>query len=256
MSPLIIPGKMVLKQQTVDFWTPSYITTSVWYDASDSGTIVETSGRITEWKDKSGNGNDATRDPSPAPKLTTSAINGLDVVEFDPPGDSYNILILDSQLSNIEHIFFVAKKNNVNDSSVVLMSNSNDIRGVNFGANSGSNFVVQQLTPTLSTATRNVWHIAEIKTDGTTATLGIDGGRSSAADGDKMIVGRIGFYTNPNSNFARQYSFRGQIGEIVLFSSALTDLDRLKMEGYLAHKWGLTANLPSDHPYKTGAPTV
>ena len=25
-------------------------------------------------------------------------------------------------------------------------------------------------------------------------------------------------------------------------------------EGYLAHKWGLTSNLPSDHPYKNNAP--
>ena len=26
---------------------------------------------------------------------------------------------------------------------------------------------------------------------------------------------------------------------------------RQNMEGYLAHKWGLLDNLPSDHPYKT-----
>ncbi len=30
--------------------------------------------------------------------------------------------------------------------------------------------------------------------------------------------------------------------------------DRQKREGYRAHRWGLTANLPSDHPYKTAAP--
>lgn len=29
---------------------------------------------------------------------------------------------------------------------------------------------------------------------------------------------------------------------------------RLKMEGYLAHKWGLTANLPTNHPYKSYPP--
>jgi hypothetical protein len=26
------------------------------------------------------------------------------------------------------------------------------------------------------------------------------------------------------------------------------------IEGYLAHKWGLTGNLPGGHPYKTVAP--
>jgi hypothetical protein len=42
--------------------------------------------------------------------------------------------------------------------------------------------------------------------------------------------------------------------EIVLVSSVITITNRQKLEGYLAHKWGLTANLPSDHPYKTVAP--
>jgi hypothetical protein len=29
-----------------------------------------------------------------------------------------------------------------------------------------------------------------------------------------------------------------------------------KLEGYLAHKWGLTANLPVGHDFKNTAPTV
>ena len=34
-----------------------------------------------------------------------------------------------------------------------------------------------------------------------------------------------------------------------------TDLtDLIKAEGYLAHKWGLTASLPSGHAYKNNAP--
>ena len=28
-----------------------------------------------------------------------------------------------------------------------------------------------------------------------------------------------------------------------------------KAEGYLAHKWGMTSNLPVSHPYKNTAPT-
>jgi hypothetical protein len=34
----------------------------------------------------------------------------------------------------------------------------------------------------------------------------------------------------------------------------MTTADRQRVEGYLAHKWGLTANLPADHPYKNAAP--
>jgi hypothetical protein len=46
-----------------------------------------------------------------------------------------------------------------------------------------------------------------------------------------------------------------QIAEILVLNATITTNTRQKLEGYLAHKWGLTANLPSDHPYKTVGPT-
>ena len=47
----------------------------------------------------------------------------------------------------------------------------------------------------------------------------------------------------------------GAIAELIVTPSVLSVSDRQKIEGYLAHKWGLTANLPSDHPYKLVGPT-
>ena len=46
----------------------------------------------------------------------------------------------------------------------------------------------------------------------------------------------------------------GRIAEIICFSTKLSDDDRHGVEGYLAHKWGLTDKLPTDHPYKNSAP--
>ena len=48
--------------------------------------------------------------------------------------------------------------------------------------------------------------------------------------------------------------FRGHFAEIIAFNSKLPDATRQKVEGYLAHKWGLVGNLPSNHPYKTAHP--
>ena len=43
------------------------------------------------------------------------------------------------------------------------------------------------------------------------------------------------------------------MGEFIVLNS--TDLeDRQKLEGYLAHKWGLSHNLPTAHPYKYNLP--
>jgi len=58
---------------------------------------------------------------------------------------------------------------------------------------------------------------------------------------------RIGAYGNDATGFD------GDIAEVVIWRSVST-ADREKIEGYLAHKWGLTANLPSSHPYKSSAP--
>ena len=40
----------------------------------------------------------------------------------------------------------------------------------------------------------------------------------------------------------------------VIFTEDVTQSNSDNIEGYLAHKWGLTADLPSSHPYKTQAP--
>lgn len=50
--------------------------------------------------------------------------------------------------------------------------------------------------------------------------------------------------------------FDGRIAAIVFGNTQLTQLERQKLEGWAAHKYGLTGNLPNDHPYKTLVPTL
>jgi hypothetical protein len=48
--------------------------------------------------------------------------------------------------------------------------------------------------------------------------------------------------------------FSGKIGEFIVLNST-SSIDRQKLEGYLAHKWGLTTSLPDSHPYKYNYPS-
>jgi hypothetical protein len=48
--------------------------------------------------------------------------------------------------------------------------------------------------------------------------------------------------------------YDGNIGEIILIYSLSTSNERQVIEGYLAHKWGLSTILPSTHQYKNIAP--
>ena len=46
----------------------------------------------------------------------------------------------------------------------------------------------------------------------------------------------------------------GWIAEVVFTNGKQSVADRQRMEGYLAHKWGLTGNLAAAHPYKSTPP--
>jgi hypothetical protein len=98
----------------------------------------------------------------------------------------------------------------------------------------------------------------------------IIGRRSTANDWRMNIDGAAsgtGFYSTATNTVAintapligksdggAQYYLDGEIAEVVICNDFLTDLEAQEMEGYLAWKWGLTANLPVGHPYKSVAP--
>ena len=46
------------------------------------------------------------------------------------------------------------------------------------------------------------------------------------------------------------------LAELVVVPAELSEDDRQKLEGYLAHKWALADLLPDDHPYKAAPPVV
>lgn len=50
------------------------------------------------------------------------------------------------------------------------------------------------------------------------------------------------------------HQFDGEIAEVVLYQGDVGVVDRQKIEGYLAHKYGLASKLPSNHPFKTTPP--
>ncbi|NCV19772.1 MAG: hypothetical protein EBW42_13660, partial [Rhodobacterales bacterium] len=59
------------------------------------------------------------------------------------------------------------------------------------------------------------------------------------------------------SNFSNDRNIRGRyvngdLGELLIFTTPLSLGEMEKVEGYLAHKWGLNGDLPSVHPYKNG----
>lgn len=84
--------------------------------------------------------------------------------------------------------------------------------------------------------------------NGTLAGTNMISGTAAANDASCDL--EIGGYAAPG------FYLVGAIGEVFIASSVLSTDDRQKMEGCLAHKWGLAGQLPSNHPYKSRPPTI
>jgi hypothetical protein len=61
----------------------------------------------------------------------------------------------------------------------------------------------------------------------------------------------LGIAVNNNGNRC----WEGTVHEIMIFNKALTDTERILVEGYLAWKCGMNTSLPAGHLYRNAAPT-
>jgi hypothetical protein len=267
--PIYVPGKVVLAKEFTwneTVWNPSMITTALWLDAADASTVTTVSSAVSQWNDKSGNGRNATQSTAGyRPTYTSAGQNGLNVLTFDGT-DDWLALPNTTNPSGGNATFVACKPNHVNTVTFIIG------RAYTWGS----------------------WQLASAGT-GTTVRYGmgrdgIDEGVITATgltnNTDKVLTGTYdnanvrvssngntfvttAYTPNPTYNAndattigaARTTSnviaspFRGPMYEIVVIHSAPSQTVIEKMQGYLAHKWGLTASLPAGHPYKTVGPT-
>ena len=242
-------------------WNPSMISTALWLDAADASTVTTVSGAVSQWNDKSGNGRNAT-EATNRPALTANALNGKNAVTFDGTNDLLTINASFLATTNLL-IICVAKENNGGFGGVITSKassntdgspaiNINSSRLYEFDPGVGNGSIFLTLT---STTTGVAWRlIAGQILSSTSSLIAVDGtseatSSNSITFADTASTTVLGKYRVSDTNFG---AF--DLAEIVVLTAGSTLGSRQKLEGYLAHKWGLTANLPSDHPYKTVGP--
>jgi hypothetical protein len=226
-------------------WTPAQISTALWLDAADSSTITTVDGAVSQWNDKSGNVRHVSQATSSnRPIYVANSLNGRPGIDW---GSAPNAKQLDrSPISySMNRVYGVADWNGSSTFSSYEALAA-------FGGVGGGNAIQGSIG-------------GNSLFGGT--SLFLNGGQSSTgtvlptisqpfvfAAGQDTTGTRIALFIGGDGNPAR--GWRGLIYEIVLSSSSLSLDDRQRLEGYLAHKWGLTANLPSDHPFKVSPPYV
>ncbi len=246
-------------------WTPARITTALWLDADDPTTITESSGSVSEWRDKSGNALHVTQATGSA-QPTLSTFGSRTALSFDGSNDNLTNAttgITSGTYSGELTAFYVATRSG--DGGTILTERSTTLvapflwllaAGDRYissdGVNSGSNHTIASgVYDDLSTggAVISHQHAAgsrdNLWVNGTSRT--VDTGTASS------ISGTAGFSIGSREGVVGQH-WNGVIAEIVVVTDTLTTTTRELVEGYLAWRWGLQGSLPGGHPYSSVAP--
>ena len=221
----------------------------LWLDAADTQAMTLSGSNVTTWIDKSGLGNNATSYNTPV--LTANAINGVQAISTSNlPYFTGSVSVTGTTVT----IFSVAtttrlQPNGGNDQRLVSLVNATN---VDYGRTDGVIGLFNQYN-TSSIATwrvsgpiannavvTNTPFLAVSKYDGTNGYLwlnGVAGTRASSASTGTFAVTKygIGNQANPSGEY-----WQGFIGEVIIYSNALSDTQRQQVEGYLGRKWGIT----------------
>ena len=264
-------------------WSPGIdITTAIWIDASDTSSYSTSGSNVTAVTDKGNAG--ATITVGGTPNVSASQ-NSLPVFTFDAgsnedfttnevhqasSGNHWAIGVWQwSSVNDTKDSFWSTENNTVNavtnkrDYAVSSGDNSNFNGELDLDSLSGNRISTtigdkEEFTNRFGTA--DTWRILGVffNKHGNQIGARINGANAFTPvnDYDNSLTPSLDLRIMRNRTSIR---LSGRMAEFFTVANVPgtggTDISTFeKAEGYLAHKWGLTSNLPSDHPYKSSAP--
>ena len=259
-------------------WDPSTdITSAIWFDASDTGSYTLSGSDVTAVTDKAGN---ATVTVNGTPNVSNT-LDSKAVFSFSGSSEDFTTDEVAQASSGNHWAIGVMQWNTRNDSQDSFWSVENNSGSIatkrDYAISAGtSNFdgeldldglVTGRISSTIGNAqdfdsgvAQNTWVIMVVifnktgnqialRVDGADAFTPVDDYDNSL---DTLMDLRI-FRNRANERMSGRMAEFFSVASIP--GTGGTDItDVQKAEGYLAHKWGLTSNLPVSHPYKSSAP--
>jgi len=240
-------------------WTPKQLgTLSLWLDADDATTITIATG-VSQWNDKSGNGYHVSQGTgSNQPAYVTNVRNGRAAVRFDGTDDRLSGGdVLDLGTGNVS----VIAAFNTNSDRFLLTKTFYAVDGASEWGFFTAYADVRQGTTTVRTSFSGTGNkIAAWVLDRSASSTAWRNGTQTDQDtgspfpNTDAMNSAASFVVGAQSSLPPSFNFNSDLYEAVISLSTWTTTERQQLEGYLAHKWGLAGNLPSDHPYKSIAP--
>ena len=236
---------------------------STLYDATSGGSLVAADGAVARWEDKSGNARHATQGTSanrPARKTAIQA--SKDVLRFDGSNDFLTSTDF-SDLSTGQAItaLTVCKRSATGSVHTIISKTDGEASDITTEDGWGFRFLADNTlhlyaskdasstnNTSSSTVTASAFTLlafqatagsltttTKLYKNGTILSL-LTTGSVQALDGTAYPV-RIGMEPNTGVNYNH---FNGDIAEVIIYDSALSDVNRAAVESYLVTKWGIS----------------
>ena len=264
-------------------WDPATdLTTVAWIDASDTSSYTVSGSNLTAVTDKSGT---YTMSVNNTPTVGDT-LNSLPVFTFANDNESLKSTSFEQVVSNSGNhwaigVFRWDSVNNSKGSFWSFETNQSPKRDYAVSSSSSSNswpgeldldgLSSNRISSTIGNSlewtglgglNQSQWYIVAVFFNKTGNQIGL------RFDGRTNSFSPVSDYDNnlsPNQELRLMRNrsgvhLNGRLAEFMtvadLPGTSGTDMSTIeKAEGYLAHKWGRTSALPSDHPYKNSAPT-
>lgn len=240
--------------QLVQGWlNPNILALSpwIWLDASDASTITESSGFVSQWNDKSGNGRDLSQGTGiNQPTIGTVTLNGLNTITFDGSNDrlsrsasglfpnttslSFFVVMRPGGVPNLApRIFDVANRTGQ------YLSPGYAVLAVQYSSTALSIRSADNSIPTGQWSKCGyVWKGSAQFSEGSIrvneSELSPSGTNGS---GSLTNSGATDFHLGNRA--ANDRAFQGEIAEFILFTRDLALSESLLIEQYLERKWGV-----------------
>ncbi len=252
--------QLAISGSTNAAWTPSSITTRLWLDMDDQTTFTSSGGNVTAIADKSGNNYNFNAASGSTLTAVNTSQNNKNILRFDNNSDATSFRSVAFSSTSVHKWFFVVKvtASDNQDALVTFTKGNPTLQFIMFnlsgaGTFSGDWYANPGTSMTgNSTNLLNQWVMLSLELDvpnlSATASLNATPYNTNTTQSGLSTMGTGNVRLNDYQNNADS-----DWGEAIFVEDA-TQSNSDKIEGYLAHKWGLTADLPSNHPYKTTAP--
>lgn len=239
---------------------------SLWLKA-DAGPI-ESGGSVTDWLDRSGNGNDAAQaNSSEQPTLSAASLNGNATVVFDGADDDiggasgfhsvdyFVVLDPDQVYTNTSGDDFVIGLNNEDFSGMVLGAHTaNLVNEIITHSDAGSGYRSGILSTTTTLSEPMLVNFRS-NAGNTNQELYLDGSSSTVSTANVFTpLTNVAYNLGSNGNDSDD-SYTGQIAEIISYTSRLSNANRRDVSTYLAIKYGLTLSIASEN-YTVGGTSI